>query len=146
MSHETPIHIPGDDVLGRVARGLGAGLAFGVALQAVVGLMVRTLVLRQAPVEVPDLGSPAAAVLLVGSTSAAAAAAMLTWHLLRPIGNAWRQGMFALLAAFGSFALSLAAMPVDRYLGRAGLALFAVLAGWASWRLARSPDGTGAAA
>jgi hypothetical protein len=127
---------PAVDLLGRVARGLGAGLMTGLALLALVGFGVRTIQWLQ-PAAPPELATPAGALLVGGTVAAAGAAAVVTWTLLGPIGNPWRQGMFALLAAFGSFALSLVAIPVDRHFGRLGLVLLALVAGVIAWRLAR---------
>jgi hypothetical protein len=133
------------DVLGRVARGLGAGLLTGLAGLAVVGLAVRTLQDARPPGPTPTLDSAPGFVLVVGTFAAAIGAAVVTWTLLRPIGNVWRRSMLALLAAFGSLALSLAVIQVDAYLRRGGLAALALLAGWGAWRVTRPLRQDGAA-
>lgn len=121
------------DHLGLALGGLGFGIAVGAGTQAVVTLAVRTLQAKGGgPISPagapPDLGSAAALVLLLGTLAGLFAAAIATWTLLAPLRNPWRQGMLGMVAAFGSFVLSLLAIPLDRWLGRPGLLGLAGLA------------------
>jgi hypothetical protein len=119
-----------EDPLGVVFGGLGLGLTLGLALQSLVAFAVRSVQLAQ-PVAPgpPDFATPAALILLGGTLAASLAAAAATWMALAPLQNPYRQGMLALVAAFGALALALVAMPVDRLLGRLGLLGLALFAG-----------------
>lgn len=125
---------PPDDPFGLVLGGLGFGLLLGLALQALVGFAVRTAQAGAAPAGGLDLNSLPARILLVGTAVAALAAGMATWRVVSPLRHPWRQGMIAIIAGFGSFALAVVTQPVDRFLGRPGLVGLALIAGFfAAW-------------
>jgi hypothetical protein len=129
---------PHDDPLGLVFGSLGFGLTFGLAFQSVVAFVVRTLQARQPLADgPPNLAAPSALVLLLGTFLGALAAAAATWTVLARFQNPWRQGVLAMVAAFGSLVLALVAMPVDRVFGRAGLLVLALGAGFTSWLIFR---------
>lgn len=124
-----------EDPLGLVFGALGFGLTLGLALQSLVGFVVRTMQQGQMPQpssEAPDLVSSPALVLLGGTLFASLAAALATWSVLTRLHNPFRQGMLAMVVAFGSLVLALVAMPVDRLVGRPGLLGLALIAGLAS--------------
>jgi hypothetical protein len=139
----TPIPVqPNDpatdqDPLGRLFGGLGFGTAIGTALQGLVTWLVRTLQAGQPMPAKPDLGGAPALVLLFGTMAAAMVAAFATWRILAPLRNVWRQGMLSIVVAFGSFVVSLLAIPLDRAFGRAGLATLIVGAGLAALLIGR---------
>jgi hypothetical protein len=68
-------------------------------------------------------------VLLIGTLLGLVIAGAATWRALSPIGNPWRQAMLSIIAALGSFALSLATLPIDRSFGRTGLLVMAGMSG-----------------
>jgi hypothetical protein len=100
----------------------------GAGLQGLVTWTVRTLQQGTPPPAQPSLGSAPALVLLGGTALAILAAGVAAWRLLAPIRNPWRQAMLAIIAALGSFVLSLVTLPLDRAFGRPGLIALAVLA------------------
>lgn len=116
-----------DDPLGLVLGGLGFGLLFGLALQALVGFAVRTAQASAPPAGGLDLTSVPARILLIGTAAAAVGAGFATWSVVAPLRHPWRQGLLAILAGMGSFALALVTQPVDRLLGRPGLLGLAAL-------------------
>jgi len=125
------------DPLGLLFGGLGFGTALGTALQGLVTWLVRTLQAGQPMPAKPDLGGAPAMVLLFGTMAAALVAAFATWRILAPIRNVWRQGMLSIVVAFGSFVVSLLAIPLDRAYGRAGLAVLIIGAGLAALLIGR---------
>jgi hypothetical protein len=61
------------------------------------------------------------------------------WVLSGGIVEAWRRGVIATLAVFGTVMLSLVAVPADLLAGRGGLAGYlALLIGVAAWALVRA--------
>ena len=128
-----------EDPLGLVFGALGFGLTLGLALQSLTGFVVRTLQQGQPPpaTEAPDLVSTSALVLLGGTLFASLVAAMATWSVLARLNNPFRQGMLAMVTAFGSLVLALVAMPVDRLVGRPGLLALALIAGLTSLLIRR---------
>lgn len=108
------------DPVGLVLGALGFGILLGLGIQAVVTWTVRGLqaTMSAAP---PSLGSGPVLVLLIGTLAGIGGAGLASWHLLRPIGNPWRQAMLAMITGLGSFVISLVTIPVDRALGRPGL-------------------------
>lgn len=97
--------------------------ALGLALNAAVGFVVRTLQTAEQAAERLDIGAPTAVVLFAGTFLACFAAAIATWRVMAPVRNTFRQGMLAMVSFFASFVLSVVTMPVDRAFGRTGLAL-----------------------
>lgn len=133
---------PKEDHLGLALGALAFGVGLGVGLNAVVGFAVRTLQATQPPSSSLELGTPPA-IALLGTVVACLAAAIATWRLMAPVQNAYRQGMFAMVACFASFMCSISAMLADRAFGRPGLlALAAVALAFCLWlgrRLHRVP-------
>ncbi len=119
---------PTEDHVGLAFGALAFSLVFGLGLNAIVALVVRTLQSRAAPAGGLELGAPPAVVLLAGTFLACFAAAIAAWLIMTPIRNAYRQGMLAMVAFFGSFVVSMVTMPVDRLLGRGGLIGLAAVA------------------
>ena len=127
-----------EDPLGLVFGALGFGLTLGLALQSLVGFAVRSLQVGQPPAPgTPDLVSTPAMVLLIGTLTSSLVAVAATWRCLAPLKNPFRQGMLSIVTAFGSLALALVAMPVDRLAGRPGLLLLALAAGATSYLINR---------
>ncbi|MGH7701821.1 MAG: hypothetical protein ACREMO_01915, partial [Gemmatimonadales bacterium] len=52
-------------------------------------------------------------------------AAGAAWTLMAPITSYFRRGALAILSGFATLVVSLVAVPVDRFLGRPGLAALA---------------------
>ena len=129
------------DPFGLVLGGIGFGLLLGLALQALVGFAVRTAQASAPPAGGLDLNSLPARILLVGTAVAALAAGMATWRVVSPLRHPWRQGMIAIIAGFGSFALAVVTQPVDRMLGRPGLIGLALVAGLAAAMVGRKLRG-----
>ena len=129
------------DPFGLVLGGLAFGLVLGLGLQSLVGFAVRTAQASAPPAGGLDLNSLPAKILLAGTAVAALAAGMATWRVVSPLRHPWRQGMIAILAGFGSFALAVVTQPVDRTLGRPGLIGLAVVAGICALLLARKLRG-----
>lgn len=95
--------------------------ALGLALNAAVGFVVRTLQTAEQAVQRLEIGAPTAIVLFAGTFLACFAAAIATWRVLAPVRNTFRQGMLAMVSFFATFVLSVVTMPVDRAFGRIGL-------------------------
>lgn len=125
------------DLFGLVLGGLAFGLALGLALQALVGFVVRTAQLSAPPASALDLASVPARILLIGTVCASLGAGLATGSIVSRLRHPWRQGMLAIIAGLGSFALALVTQPVDRLLGRPGLLGLAAVAGAVSVFLAR---------
>lgn len=118
-----------DPVL-RALAGLATGAATGAAI-VTVGLLILRSVQRGRVAETQDQGFAllAATVLL-----AIVVAAGTGWLLSSGIAEAWRRGVIATLAVFGTVMLSLVAVPADLLAGRAGLAGYlALLVAGAAW-------------
>lgn len=132
------------DPVSLVGRALPFGIAVGVTCQALVTWTVRTLQAGRPPAAQPALDSPAALVLLVGTLGGIVAAGFAAWTILAPIRNSWRQAMLAMIAGFGSFALSLVTLPIDRRFGRTGLLVLALAAAILSLLITRrrAPGGS----
>jgi len=125
------------DPLGLVLGGLAFGLVLGLALQSLVGFAVRTAQASAPPAPGLDLASVPARILLIGTVLAAVSVSIATWSILSPLRHPWRQGMLAIIAGFGSFALALVTQPVDRLLGRPGLLGLAIIGGIVTALIAR---------
>lgn len=137
---------PTVDYVGLAFRTLGFAVALGAGLSALVSFTVRTLQQGQPAGGPVDLGSGPAVVLLGGTLAALLTAAIATWRLLAPIQSPYRQGMLAVVSAFGTLVVSLVTLPIDRALGRPGLAAAAVVAFAVAWGVGRTlgrsaPDG-----
>ena len=117
------------DPISVVFRALPFGVAVGVGCQAMVTWTVRTLQTGAPAAAKPSLDSAPALVLLIGTLLGLVIAGAATWRALSPIGNPWRQAMLSIIAALGSFALSLVTLPIDRSYGRTGLLVLAGVSG-----------------
>ena len=106
---------------------LATGVMAGASMIAVALWLVRRLQEGAPPTDAtaPDVSSPEAAVLLLGTLAGMLAGGAITWRLLAPVESTWRQGGLGIVAGFSALVLSLAAMPVDRMAGRLGLLLLA---------------------
>jgi len=128
---------PTEDHVGLAFGALPAAVALGTGIASLATLLVRTIQASQPPAQSIELSSGPSIALLGGTFVALAAAAILTWRLLAPTKSPYRQGMLAVVAAFGTLLVSLLTMPIDRALGRPGLAGLAALSLGASWLLVR---------
>jgi hypothetical protein len=116
-----------------------AGLATGAAAGASVitaGLLALRTFQRGRVAETQDQGvTLLAAIVLLAIVVAAGTG----WLLSSGIAEAWRRGVIATLAVFGTVMLSLVAVPADLLAGRAGLAGYlALLAAGAAWALVQA--------
>ena len=109
------------DFVGLAFGALAFSASLGLALNAAVGFVIRTLQTAEQAAQRLELGAPTAVVLFAGTLLACFAAAIATWRVMAPVRNTFRQGMLAMVSFFASFVLSVATMPVDRAFGRAGL-------------------------
>ncbi len=100
--------------------------ALGLALNAAVGFVVRTLQTAEQAAQRLEIGAPTAVVLFAGTFLACFAAAIATWRVMAPVHNTFRQGMLAMVSFFASFVLSVVTMPVDRAFGRLGLVVLSL--------------------
>lgn len=114
----------GDDVRRLVLLCL-TGVAFAIlaGTSVVVAAMLGVAKLRveTAPGAVPSLTSPSALLLLAGTLGGILVAMVTTWRVLAPIGNWYRRGMLATVAAFATAVLMLLAMPAHSLFGTTGL-------------------------
>lgn len=139
--------MPRDPDPGDVATTLGAlfaGIGAGGTLLAVTVLSVRGAQAGAPPV--PDAGPPAGATALaVGSVAALAVAAGVAFTRAHPLGTRWQRVAVAAIAACGTVVPALLAIPLDRTLGTAGLALIAAAClalALLGWRASRAASGT----
>ena len=109
------------DFVGLAFGALAFSASLGLALNAAVGLAVRTLQTAEQAAQRLEMGAPTAVVLFAGTFLACFAAAIATWRVMAPARNTFRQGMLAMVSFFASFVLSVVTMPVDRAFGRLGL-------------------------
>ena len=109
------------DYVGLAFGALAMSAALGLALNAAVGFVVRTLQTAEQAAQRLEIGAPTAVVLFAGTFLACFAAAIATWRVMAPVRNTFRQGMLAMVSFFASFVLSVVTMPVDRAFGRVGL-------------------------
>lgn len=96
----------------------------GTTLMTGALLLNRWLVLElpATPTAIPDANQPAATVLLVGSLVTLVVPILLSFHLLAPIGYAYRRFGLAMVSGFAAFLLSLVSVPLNEALGVPGLA------------------------
>ena len=127
-SHPLGPDAPKEDFVGLAFSALAFSVLLGLGLNALVTLVVRTIQSRTAPASSIDLGGAPAMVLLFGTLLACLAAAIAAWRIMAPIRNGYRQGMLAMVAAFGSFVVSIVTIPIDRAFGRPGLAVLIAVA------------------
>ena len=107
------------DPIGVVLPGMGFGASLGVGLQGLVTFGVDVLKSGAPLSDKPSLGSPHALMLLLGTPTAMALAGWVTWMLLAPIRNPWRQAMLGIVVGLGSFVLSaLLIWPLHSSFGR----------------------------
>ena len=137
MKLSPPGHLPGDpnapreDFLGLAVASVVFGILIGAGVIAAALWGVRTLQL-DAPPAPGELGG--AGVLLLGGTMGGLVlGAGAAWTLMAPITSYFRRGGLAILTGFATLVVSLIAVPVDRFLGRPGLA--ALAGGCALWCL-----------
>ncbi|MGE0553887.1 MAG: hypothetical protein AB7R55_10705 [Gemmatimonadales bacterium] len=128
---------PTEDHVGLAFGALPAAVALGTGIISLSTILVRTIQASQPPAQSIELSSGPSIALLGGTFVALTAAAVLTWRLLAPTRSPYRQGMLAMVAAFGTLLVSLLTMPIDRAFGRPGLAGLALVSLVASWRLIR---------
>ena len=112
---------PAVDYVGLAFRALACAIFLGLALNLATLGGVRTLQRGQPPSNALDFSSGPAIMLLAGLLISCFAAGLTCWFLLAPVRNAYRQGMLAMIAFFGSFVLASVGMPLDQILGRNGL-------------------------
>jgi len=126
------------DYVPLAAAGTSAGILTGTAVTALGLWLVRTVQIHDLPAtNEPDLASPAAMILLVGTLAGLFTAGTVTWRLLTPIGSTYRQGGLGLVAAFATIVVvTVLGLPLDLLVGRWGLLALALVAGVAGWRLA----------
>ncbi|MGE0440019.1 MAG: hypothetical protein AB7S39_05970 [Gemmatimonadales bacterium] len=118
---------PTEDYVGLAFGALAFSAALGVALNAAVGFVVRTIQASSPEQQTLNLGGADAMVLLLGTLLACMASAIATWRIMNPARNTFRQGMLAMVSFFAAFVLSMLSMPVDRAFGRAGLGALAAV-------------------
>lgn len=132
---------PAPDPIAVVLRALPFGVAVGVGCQSLVTWTVRTLQSGAPAGAKPSLDSAPALVLLIGTLLGLVIAGAATWRALAPIANPWRQAMLSIIAALGSFALSLVTLPIDRAFGRTGLLVLAGACGLIAMLIAQRAPG-----
>lgn len=122
---------------------MAAGISAGAALTTGTLWAVRSILIGAAPATTPDLSSPAANLLLLGTFGGILLAAIVTWRILAPVGSTYRQGGLSMVSGFATFVVSMVALPVDVLVGRWGLlglaAVFGFLASWFAGRARRFP-------
>jgi hypothetical protein len=130
-----PITQAARDPVLRALGGLATGAAAGAAVVTAGVLALRTFQ-RGRVAETQQEGFTLLAVTVVIATVVAAGTG---WVLSGGIVEAWRRGVIATLAVFGTVMLSLVAVPADLLAGRGGLAGYlALLIGVAAWALVRA--------
>ena len=105
--------------LSGVALAVLAGTAVVVA--AVIGVSIVRDPAVPAPGTLPSFSSPAAVLLFGGTLGGIAAAVATAWWALAPIGNWYRRGMLATVAAFATAVVMLLAIPANVFFGVPGL-------------------------
>jgi len=110
-----------NDPIGLTLASLGAGSATGAAL-VTAGMVV----LRAFPSSGEADGFPVERFYLISSALLVGivAAVFSGWHLTRSLEEPWRRGVVGALSVFGTALLSTVAMPVDFFLGIAGLTVY----------------------
>ncbi len=130
---------PERDYVPLAFNAMAMAVLLGTAVISLSLWAVRSLQAGAAATAAPDLGSPAAVILLGGTAAGMMAAAVTTWRMLAPVGSTYRQGGLAMVTAFATLVVSLAAAPVDMAVGRWGLLGLAAVCGLLSalfWRRA----------
>lgn len=112
---------PARGLVALVAWSLGLAILLGVAIIGTSLWIVVTLQAGKPPSDVPDTSGTAFTVLVGGTFLGAVTAAGVAWHLLQPIGSAYRRGSFAMVSAFATLVVMLLAIPAHRLLGPPGL-------------------------
>jgi hypothetical protein len=128
---------PERDYVPLAFNGMAFGILVGTGVISAFLWAVRSLQAGAPPSDTPDLSSPAAILLLIGTPVGMLAAAVLTWRALGPVGSTYRQGGLAMVSAFATLVVSLLAAPLDMAFGRVGLlGLLAAcgLLAWLFWR------------
>jgi hypothetical protein len=130
---------PERDYVPLAFNGMIYAILAGTGIISALLWAVRSLQVGAPPTEIPDLGSPAAILLLIGTPAGMLVAATLTWRVLAPVGSTYRQGGLAMVSAFATLVVSLTAAPVDMAFGRMGLVVLSACCGllaWLFWRRA----------
>ena len=130
---------PERDYVPLAFNGMAFGILAGTGVISAFLWAVRSLQVGAPMADTPDLGSPAAILLLIGTPAGMLIAALLTWRVLAPVGSTYRQGGLALVSAFATLVVSLTAAPVDMAFGRMGLVALSACCGllaWLFWRRA----------
>ena len=102
----------------------GVALAVLAGTAVVVAAVTGVAMLRDpapAPGTIPSFSSPAAVLLFTGTLGGIAAAVATAWWALAPIGNWYRRGMLATVAAFATAVVMLLAIPANVFFGVPGL-------------------------
>ena len=130
MRISPPGHLPGDpdapseDFLGLAVASVLFGILIGAGVIAAALWAVRTLQI-EAPAPAPGELGGAGLLLLGGTMGGLVLGAGAAWTLMAPITSYFRRGGLAILTGFATLVVSLVAVPVDRFLGRPGLAALA---------------------
>jgi hypothetical protein len=128
---------PERDYVPLAFNGMAFGILVGTGVISAFLWAVRSLQAGAPPSDTPDLSSPAAILLLIGTPVGMLAAAVLTWRALAPVGSTYRQGGLAMVSAFATLVVSLLAAPLDMAFGRVGLLGLLGACGllaWLFWR------------
>lgn len=135
--HPLGADAPTTDHVGLAFAGLAAGVSSGTALTTGTLWAVRSILIGSAPAATPNLNSPAANLLLLGTFGGVLLAAVVTWRLLSPVGSTYRQGGLSMVSGFATFVVSMVALPVDVLVGRWGLLGLSAVFGFLALRFAR---------
>jgi hypothetical protein len=111
---------PSVDLVRVATRGVTVALLRGIGCSALVLALVRMLLARAAPSDIPDTGA-VFFVLVLGVLGAMLLAAATAWHRLAPITSGYRRGGLSLVSAFGTFLGALVATPIHYFFGQPGL-------------------------
>jgi hypothetical protein len=108
---------------------IGFAVLLGTAIMTACLLVNRVLVQDLPAVAAvrPDVNQPAATVLLAGALATLIAPMLTAWMLLSPVDVTYRRFGFSMVSGFGAIVVSLVSVPVNEFLGMAGLAGLLVL-------------------
>lgn len=106
------------DPIPLAAGAVGSAVAAGLSAVSATTLVVDAV--RPPPGGAPDIAGPFY-LLLCGTLAGLALAGIVAWRLLSPLGSAYRRGGLAMVSAFATVVAMLVCIPVNQFLGRAGL-------------------------